>query len=384
MNQNLELSIVMPCLNEAETLGRCIEKANAYLERSGILGEVVVADNGSTDGSIGIAESLGARVVHVSEKGYGNALKAGIGGARGRFCIMGDSDDSYDFSELDPFVSKLREGYDIVVGNRFRGGIKPGAMPFLHKYLGNPVLSFLGKFLFRARINDFHCGLRGFRQDIVERLNLRSPGMEFASEMIVKSSIYRLKMCEVPTVLSKDGRSRPPHLRTWRDGWRHFRFLLIYSPKWLFLYPGLALFFAGMLLGGIILKMPLRINDVLFDTNTLLYAMGASVVGFQLFIFWLFTRKYATQVGLLPESYSISRWGQFFSLENLLRLGVLCLIAGLWGTYNALASWQAVNFGKLDYPTSLKQVIPSVFLIIQGVQLCFSSFFMGVLDIIRK
>jgi len=384
MNQNLELSIVMPCLNEAETLGRCIEKANAYLERSGILGEVVVADNGSTDGSIGIAESLGARVVHVSEKGYGNALKAGIGGARGRFCIMGDSDDSYDFSELDPFVSKLREGYDIVVGNRFRGGIKPGAMPFLHKYLGNPVLSFLGKFLFRARINDFHCGLRGFRQDIVERLNLRSPGMEFASEMIVKSSIYRLKMCEVPTVLSKDGRSRPPHLRTWRDGWRHFRFLLIYSPKWLFLYPGLALFFAGMLLGGIILKMPLRINNVLFDTNTLLYAMGASVVGFQLFIFWLFTRKYATQVGLLPESYSISRWGQFFSLENLLRLGVLCLIAGLWGTYNALASWQAVNFGKLDYPTSLKQVIPSVFLIIQGVQLCFSSFFMGVLDIIRK
>jgi glycosyltransferase involved in cell wall biosynthesis len=384
MNQNLELSIVMPCLNEAETLGRCIEKANAYLERSGILGEVVVADNGSTDGSIGIAESLGARVVHVSEKGYGNALKAGIGGARGRFCIMGDSDDSYDFSELDPFVSKLREGYDIVVGNRFRGGIKPGAMPFLHKYLGNPVLSFLGKFLFRARINDFHCGLRGFRQDIVERLNLRSPGMEFASEMIVKSSIYRLKMCEVPTVLSKDGRSRPPHLRTWRDGWRHFRFLLIYSPKWLFLYPGLAIFFAGMLLGGIILKMPLRINNVLFDTNTLLYAMGASVVGFQLFIFWLFTRKYATQVGLLPESYSISRWGQFFSLENLLRLGVLCLIAGLWGTYNALASWQAVNFGKLDYPTSLKQVIPSVFLIIQGVQLCFSSFFMGVLDIIRK
>jgi hypothetical protein len=297
---------------------------------------------------------------------------------------MGDSDDSYDFSELDPFVSKLREGYDIVVGNRFRGGIKPGAMPFLHKYLGNPVLSFLGKFLFRARINDFHCGLRGFRQDIVERLNLRSPGMEFASEMIVKSSIYRLKMCEVPTVLSKDGRSRPPHLRTWRDGWRHFRFLLIYSPKWLFLYPGLAIFFAGMLLGGIILKMPLRINNVLFDTNTLLYAMGASVVGFQLFIFWLFTRKYATQVGLLPESYSISRWGQFFSLENLLRLGVLCLIAGLWGTYNALASWQAVNFGKLDYPTSLKQVIPSVFLIIQGVQLCFSSFFMGVLDIIRK
>lgn len=384
MSNTLELSIVMPCLNEAETIARCIEKAHSYLRTKGISGEVIVADNGSTDGSIAIAESLGARVVHVSEKGYGNALMTGIRNSRGKYCIMGDSDDSYDFSDLDPFVTRLREGYDIVVGNRFKGGIRPGAMPFLHKYLGNPVLSFLGKLLFRIRINDFHCGIRGFRQDIVDRLNLSCPGMEFASEMIVKSSIQRLKMCEVPTVLSKDGRSRPPHLRTWRDGWRHLRFLLIFSPKWLFLFPGLLLFVFGLVVSIILFKGPWTIGGAVLDTNTMLYAMCSTVIGFQLCVFWMFTRSYASLMGLMPVSDSIGRWGHLFSLENFSRLGVILILIGLWFGYREFREWQLLGFGKLDYPTSLRGVIPSVFSLVLGIQMVFSGFFLGVLQIFRK
>jgi glycosyltransferase involved in cell wall biosynthesis len=237
----------MPCLNEAETIGECIEKALRYIRQNNISGEVIVSDNGSTDGSIAIAEKLGARVVHAPEKGYGSALMYGIEAAYGKYVIMGDSDDSYDFSSLNPFIEKLREGYDLVVGNRFKGGISKGAMPFLHKYLGNPVLSFIGKLFFNSSVNDFHCGLRGFRQDIVALLNLRTTGMEFASEMIVKASLFKLRICEVPTTLSVAGRSRPPHLRTWQDGWRHLRFLLIYSPRWLFLYPGILLILSGII-----------------------------------------------------------------------------------------------------------------------------------------
>jgi glycosyltransferase involved in cell wall biosynthesis len=380
----LELSIVMPCLNEAETIGTCIKKAMNYLKESGISGEVVVADNGSTDGSIAISESLGARVVHVSQKGYGNALMAGIRNSRGKYCIMGDSDDSYDFSDLDPFVTRLREGYDMVVGNRFKGGIKPGAMPFLHQYFGNPALSLLGKMLFRIKINDFNCGIRGFRQDLVERLNLSCPGMEFVSEMIVKSSIYRLKTCEVPTVLSKDGRSRPPHLRTWQDGWRNLRFMLIFSPKWLFLFPGLLLFLLGTSCFLVLANGPVTIGNAVINANTMLYMMCASFIGFQLCVFWMFTRSYAAIMGLMPVSQSIGRWGKLFSLENFTRVGAILLLVGLWIGFRQFREWQQLSFGQLDYSVSLRQVGPSVYCIVLGIQMIFSGFFLGALQIFRK
>src|SRR6201997_1332118 len=272
---HVELTVVMPCLNEAETVATCVRKAVRFIADSGISGEVLVADNGSTDGSRQLAEDAGARVVPIPERGYGNALMGGIIAARGEYVIMGDADDSYDFTNLMPFVTELRKGYDLVMGNRFKGGIAPGAMPPLHKYLGNPVLSFIGRLFFPSAIGDFHCGLRGFNRESALQLNLQATGMEFASEMVVKATLWGRDISEVPATLKKDGRSRPPHLRSWRDGWRHLRFLLLFSPRWLFLLPGVLLFVFGIAAGAMVAAGPVTIGSFTFDVDTLVVASAA-------------------------------------------------------------------------------------------------------------
>jgi glycosyltransferase involved in cell wall biosynthesis len=384
MEKQLELTIVMPCLNEAETLKVCIDKAMKYLNDNNISGEVVIGDNGSTDGSQEIARSCGARVVDIPRKGYGSALMGAIQAAHGKYVIMGDSDDSYDFSNLNAYIDKLREGYDLVMGNRFKGGVAKGAMPFLHRYLGNPVLSFIGKLFFGGGINDFHCGLRGFRQDIVTLLNLQTTGMEFASEMVVKSQINKLKIIEVPTTLSPDGRSRPPHLRTWRDGWRHLRFLLLYSPKWLFLIPGSTLMILGLLLFALIQKGPVQLMNIYFDTNTLLYAGAFIVIGFQAVNFAVFTRIYAIQQGFLPKNNTLNKMYNFVTLEAGLVIGILITLAGLAGSVYSLYLWDLEEFGNLNYSSILRVVIPSVIAIMIGLQTIFSSFFLSFLGLNQK
>lgn len=384
MEKPIELTIVMPCLNEAETLKVCIDKAMKYLNDNNISGEVVIGDNGSTDGSQDIARSCGARVVDIPRKGYGSALMGAIQAAKGKYVIMGDSDDSYDFSNLNAYVEKLRGGYDLVMGNRFKGGIAKGAMPFLHYYLGNPVLSFIGKLFFGGGINDFHCGLRGFRQDIVTLLNLQTTGMEFASEMVVKAQINKLKIIEVPTTLSPDGRSRPPHLRTWRDGWRHLRFLLLYSPKWLFLIPGLTLMLIGLILFILIQQGPVQLMNIHFDTNTLLYAGAFVVIGFQAVNFAVFTRIYALQQGFLPKNSTLDKLYNFITLEAGLIIGVLITLAGLGGSVYSLYLWDQQDFGQLNYSSILRVVIPSVFAIMIGLQTIFSSFFLSFLGLNQK
>lgn len=384
MEKQIELTIVMPCLNEAETLKTCIDKAMKYLNDNNISGEVVIGDNGSTDGSQDIARSCGARVVDIPRKGYGSALMGAIQAAKGKYVIMGDSDDSYDFSNLNAYVEKLRGGYDLVMGNRFKGGIAKGAMPFLHYYLGNPVLSFIGKLFFGGGINDFHCGLRGFRQDIVTLLNLQTTGMEFASEMVVKAQINKLKIIEVPTTLSPDGRSRPPHLRTWRDGWRHLRFLLLYSPKWLFLIPGLTLMLIGLILFILIQQGPVQLMNIHFDTNTLLYAGAFVVIGFQAVNFAVFTRIYALQQGFLPKNSTLDKLYNFITLEAGLIIGVLITLAGLGGSVYSLYLWDQQDFGQLNYSSILRVVIPSVFAIMIGLQTIFSSFFLSFLGLNQK
>jgi glycosyltransferase involved in cell wall biosynthesis len=384
MEKPIELTIVMPCLNEAETLKICIDKAMKYLNDNNISGEVVIGDNGSTDGSQDIARSCGARIVDIPRKGYGSALMGAIQAAKGKYVIMGDSDDSYDFSNLNAYLEKLREGFDLVMGNRFKGGIAKGAMPFLHYYLGNPVLSFIGKLFFGGGVNDFHCGLRGFRQDIVTVLNLQTTGMEFASEMVVKAQINKLKIIEVPTTLSVDGRSRPPHLRTWRDGWRHLRFLLLYSPKWLFLIPGLTLMIIGLILFLLIQQGPVQLMNIHFDTNTLLYAGAFVVIGFQAVNFAVFTRIYAIQQGFLPKNSTLDKLYNFLTLEAGLIVGVLITIAGLGGSIYSLYLWDLQDFGQLNYSSILRVVIPSVFAIMMGLQTIFSSFFLSFLGLNQK
>jgi glycosyltransferase involved in cell wall biosynthesis len=383
--KDIELSIVMPCLNEAETLAICITKANNWLLQNNVIGEVVIGDNGSTDGSQKIATDLGARVINVPSKGYGSALMGAIEASYGKYVIMGDSDDSYDFGNLTLFVQELRNGYDLVMGNRFKGGVAKGAMPFLHRYLGNPVLSFIGRLFFGSKARDFHCGLRGFRQDIVSVLNLRTTGMEFASEMVVKATIFNLKITEVATTLSPDGRSRPPHLRTWRDGWRHLRFLLIYSPRWLFLIPGVFLMLFGFILSVLIIQKPFEIiGNINLDTNTLLYAGAFMIVGFQAFIFGIFTRAYAVQAGFLPQNDQLIKWLDIVSLEKGLIAGLIIFFAGIFGTIHSLTLWNEVHFGRLDYPSILRIVIPSVVAIILGLQTILSSFFISVLNVNKK
>ncbi len=382
---NIELSIVMPCLNEAETIETCIKKAFHWLKTNGVSGEVVIGDNGSTDGSQKMAEALGARVIAIPRKGYGSALMGAIEASKGKYVIMGDSDDSYDFSNLTLFVEALRKGNDLVMGNRFLGGIEKGAMPFIHRYLGNPVLSFIGRLFFHCPAGDFHCGLRGFRQDIVSLLDLKTTGMEFASEMVVKATIFKLKITEVPTTLAKDGRTRPPHLRTWRDGWRHLRFLLIYSPRWLFVIPGLLLILAGLILGLMIIQGPVGMfNQIYFDTNTLLYAGAFVIVGFQAVSFGIFTRAYAVQAGFLPAKDSLTKLFEFITLEAGLLIGLGFFLAGLGGTFYSLHLWDLSNFGQLDYPRILRIVIPSVVALIIGLQTMLSSFFLSVLGVNKK
>jgi hypothetical protein len=371
----------MPCLNEAETVATCVRKAMGFLAESGIDGEVVVADNGSTDGSQRLATGAGARVVAIKHKGYGNALMGGIAAARGKYVIMGDADDSYDFTHLMPFVTELRKGYDLVMGNRFKGGIEPGAMPRLHKYLGNPVLSFLGRLFFPSVIGDFHCGLRGFSKEGALALGLQATGMEFASEMVVKATLWGQKITEVPTTLKKDGRSRPPHLRSWRDGWRHLRFLLLFSPRWLFFVPGLVLFLLGLVAGAVIEAGPLSIGSVTFDVGTLVAASAMVVIGFQAVLFWLFTRVYAGSEGFLPKEPGVQKLLGRLSLERGLLLGLAIGLAGLAGVIFSIVNWGGNGFHNLNYEHALRSMIPSATALIVSCQLILGTFFLSILGI---
>lgn len=372
----LEVSIVMPCLNEAETLEICIKKAQSYLTQNNISGEIIVADNGSTDGSQDIATKMGARVVPVKAKGYGSALMGGITAARGKYIIMGDADDSYDFTNLTPFIEKLQKGYDLVMGNRFKGGIKPGAMPPLHKYLGNPVLTSIGRLFFPSPCGDFHCGLRGFSKDSIQELNLRTTGMEFASEMVVKATLHKLRITEVPTTLSPDGRSRPPHLRSWRDGWRHLRFLLLYSPRWLFLYPGLLLMLFGLISTLWFLSTP--------RVHTLLYSSAAIIIGFQTVLFAIFTKAFAISEGLLPEDHRLKRVFRYLKLEIGLIIGILLVFIGIMGSIYTFVIWRANLFGTLEPAITMRIVIPAVTCLALGFQIIFSSFFLSVIGLKRR
>ena len=380
----IEVSVVMPCLNEAETLKICISKALCFLKENNVVGEVIVADNGSRDGSIKIAEAAGARVVLVAQKGYGNALMEGISAARGRFIIMGDADDSYDFSSLMPFIEKLREGSDLVMGNRFRGGIAPGAMPPLHRYLGNPVLSGLGRLFFRCSVGDFHCGLRGLSYEAFQRMKLQTTGMEFASEMVVKAVMRGMKISEVPTTLSPDGRTRPPHLRSWRDGWRHLRFMLLFSPNWLFFYPGLLLMLIGLGVGGWLLPEARQLGQATLDLNTLAYSALAVLLGFQSVLFALFTRTFASTQGLGQESNLLIRLYRYVKLETGLIFGGLLVFLGLGSSILVTLSWKEIGFGELNPSEVLRQVIPSILAIALGFQIIFGSFFLSVLGLKRK
>jgi glycosyltransferase involved in cell wall biosynthesis len=380
-----ELSVVMPCLNEARTLETCIRKAQASFERIGIAGEVVVADNGSTDGSREIAEDLGARVVPVEQRGYGAALTGGIAAARGRWVIMGDADDSYDFSDLEPFVQQLREGYDLVAGNRFEGGIREGAMPWLHRRLGNPALSFVGRRLYGTPCGDIYCGLRGFDREKVAALDIRSSGMEFAIEMIVKATMMGLKVTEVPTTLSPDAEGREPHLNTWRDGWRSIRLLLLYSPKWLFLYPGLALLAVGVAGMAWLVPGQRSVGSVTFDVSTLLYFSLAVIVGLQSVYFFLTARWFGITEGLLPDDPRIRRLLEGRGrLELALAAGMVLLGIGLGLSVYALATWNEAGFGRLDYPDTLRIIIPGATLIACGMQTALSALFLSVLGLRRR
>ncbi|MDB5864415.1 MAG: glycosyl transferase [Betaproteobacteria bacterium] len=378
-----ELTILMPCLNEAETLGACIARARDFLEREGIDGEVLIADNGSDDGSREIATALGARVTRVDEKGYGAALSSGIRAARGRYVIMGDADSSYDFSRLENYVEKLRAGYALVMGNRFKGGILPGAMPPLHRYLGNPVLTALGRLFFKSPCGDFHCGLRGFNREAIQGLDLQTSGMEFASEMVVKATLHGLRIAEVPTTLSPDGRSRPPHLRTWRDGWRHLRFLLVYSPRWLFFYPGVAMMGAGLALLAWLLPGVRQIGPIVLDIHTLTYASGLVMIGLQASLFAAFTKIIGMNLKLLPPDPLFRRMVGIFTLERGLVVGLALVATGLVGSVYAVAQWKGAAFGPQQPQHLMRVVVPSVTALIAGMEIVFASFFMSVLQLAR-
>ncbi len=384
MSQDIELSIVMPCLNESKTVGTCIKKARAFLNEFEICGEIIIADNGSTDSSAGIASSLGARVVQVPEKGYGSALMGGIAAAQGLYVIMADADDSYDFSDLTLFIEQLRKGHDLVLGNRFSGGIEKGAMPVLHRYLGNPVLSFIGRLFFSNKIGDFHCGLRGFNKDRITDLALTCPGMEFASEMVVKASLAGYSIVEVPTKLSVDGRDGPPHLNSWRDGWRHLRFLLLFSPRWMFFYPGVALFFCGFILTCILMLGPVTLGNVVFDIHSLLYTTMSTILGAQMVFFAVMIQLIGMRFGRLPEHLQFSRFLDFFSLERGIVVGILCLMVGIGWTVTAISQWGEAGFSTLDPAVTMRETIPAVALIIIGVQVIFSSFFISAIELFKE
>jgi glycosyltransferase involved in cell wall biosynthesis len=376
----VELTILMPCLNEAETLATCIRQAARFLRESGVIGEVLVADNGSTDGSLGIADRDGARVVRVSDRGYGAALLGGIAAARGKFVIMGDADASYDFARLGPFVDRLRNGADLVMGNRFKGGIAPGAMPLSHRYLGNPVLSALGRAFFSIPVGDFHCGLRGFRTDRIRELNLTTTGMEFASEMVVKSALAGYSMVEVPTTLSKDGRSRAPHLHTWRDGWRHLRFLLLYSPRWLFLYPGLVMIALGLVGVAALFPGQLRLGPIALDVHTFVAACLAVLIGVQSVTFGIVARRYATTRGLLPASARYSGLLGLATLERMLLISLVLVIVGAVGVIWCVAQWAGGGFGPIPDTRILRVLVLSFTAFAAGIQIGLAGFLAGVID----
>jgi hypothetical protein len=382
-----EVSMVMPCLNESSTLARCIRKAQSAIEKNDLRAEIIVVDNGSDDGSQEIARALGAHVVSVAEKGYGAALMGGIAAARGKFIIMGDSDDSYDWSAIYPFVERLRKGDDLVMGCRLPAGggtILPGAMPWKHRWIGNPVLTGLGKLFFHSPVSDFHCGLRGFQKVAYEQLDLRTTGMEFASEMVVKATLRGQRITEIPITLHPDGRSRPPHLRSWRDGWCHLRFMLLFCPRWLFLVPGAVLFWAGAVLGGRLLVGPVRMGAVEFNVNTLFVCSMAILVGFQLIAFAVFTEVFAISERLLPEDPRLTRLFRVITLEVGITAGVILSLSGLGLLLWAVHYWKELGFGPMSYPEGLRLVIPAVTILTLGVQIIFSSFFLSVLGMRRK
>lgn len=382
MSPTLELTILMPCLNEALTVGACVRQARAFLATSGIAGEVVVADNGSTDGSRELAQAEGARVVPVAERGYGAALRTGIVAAQGRFVIMGDSDCSYDFSRLESFVAALRSGQQLVMGNRFAGGIAPGAMPKLHRYLGNPVLSFVGRLFFKSPVRDFHCGLRGFERDAMLRLGLQSPGMEFASEMVVKATLHGLRIAEVPTTLSPDGRDRPPHLRSWRDGWRHLRFLLIFSPRWLFLIPGAVALLLG-LLGTLLLTFgPIEFGEVGLGASSQIYLAALTVVGYQSVLFAILTKIYAQHEGFrIPRSRNFDRLERRISLESGALVGLALFLVGLGVAVWQFSVWAGTGFGPLEAATTIRTAVLAALFMMLGSQTIMAGMFLGVLKV---
>ncbi len=388
MNQpadgQIELTILMPCLNEAETLAVCIRKAQGFLARSGVVGEVLISDNGSTDGSQEIATSLGARVSDAPQRGYGAALINGIDTARGRYIIMADADDSYDFENLEPFVERLRAGADLVMGNRFQGGIAPGAMPPLHKYLGNPVLSTIGQLFFKPGVRDFHCGLRGFNSERIRELGLQTTGMEFASEMVVKASLAKYRIEEVPTTLKKDGRSRPPHLRSWHDGWRHLRFLFLFAPRWLFVYPGLVAFILGAVAVAVLAFGGVQIGVVGFDVTTMVYASALCVIGYQSLLFFWLTKLYATQEGFLPASARyravVSKW----TAERGVLIGLGLFVLGIVIALVQVFRWGNIDFGEQNAAEVVRIAVPSALAIMLGFQTMLMSFFAGVLTIPRR
>jgi glycosyltransferase involved in cell wall biosynthesis len=380
----IELSIVIPCLNEGATIAQCVDAAIASMQRLGVAGEVVVADNGSIDGSQALAQESGARVVDVAARGYGSALASGIAAARGTFVIMGDGDGTYDFSRIDGFVSRLRAGDDLVLGNRFAGGIERGAMPFLHRYLGNPALTFIARRMFRTPAGDIYCGLRGFRRSAIEELDLRATGMEFAIEMVVKSSLRRLRITEVPTTLSPDHRDREAHLRTWRDGWRSLRFLLLYSPSWLFLFPGLAAMAAGTAVTALLALRARTVGGVTFDVHTLLYAATTVVIGYQAVIFFAGARLFAIAEGLLPTNQTWDRLFRVVTLETGIIVGIVFLALGLVGSIYEVVHWSSRSFGPLAYASTLRLVIPSAVLLALGWQTILASFFLSILGLRRR
>lgn len=375
-----ELSIVMPCLNEAETVGVCVEKALTFLKENNVKGEVIVANNNSIDDSADIARRAGSRVVDVKEKGYGAALHGGVISSVSKYVIIGDADDSYDFGNLMPLLEKLRSGSDFVIGDRFKGEIEKGAMPPLHKYIGNPILSGLGKLFFRTKINDFHCGLRGFTIDAYHKVDMQSKGMEYASEMIVKAVMYGMRISEVPIKLSKDGRSGKPHLRSFRDGWRHLRFLLLFSPRWLFFYPGLAMMFLGIVFSAIILFQ----HDINWDVHSMLYSSGLVMIGFQAVIFAIFTKTFAVHEKLLPMNRQIEDILSKLSLEKGLVTGMIFVVIGIAAFVYALLIWQDGEFFEIGVSGTMRIVITSVTLLVLGFQLIFSSFFFNLLQLNTK
>jgi glycosyltransferase involved in cell wall biosynthesis len=378
------LSVVLPCLNEAETLATCVTKAQRSMRELGVDGEVIVADNGSTDRSREIAHRLGARVIDVPRRGYGRALLGGIAAARSEFVVMADADDSYDLRQLGPFLEALHGGADLVMGNRFLGGIKRGAMPNLNRYLGNPVLTRLGRLLFRSPSGDFHCGMRGLRRSSILSLGLRTAGMEFASEMVVRATLADLEIKEVPVTLSPDGRTRAPHLRPWRDGWRHLRFLLLYSPRWLFLYPGIALILAGTALGIALLPGPLHFGSVGLDINAFVYCAVAVIIGFQAVTFSVFARAFAATEGLLPPSKNMERIFRFVTLEVGLAAGLVLFLAGLGLSIYTVAFWSGRSFGALSTSSTIRLVVPAATFMILGLETVLASFFLSILGISRR